>query len=102
MRFCEPARLETIVSRRDIRLEPISNNNPLFLLLYLLVVEPITFPTYYFITNSIMMPTTAGRRKLTRKIITRETPSGVDISDPPSTEESIPALPAEPTPEPQG
>ena len=87
------------MSRRDIRLEPISNNNPLFLLLYLLVVEPITFPTYYFITNSIIIPTIAGRRKLIGKLITQETPSGVDISDPPSTEESIPALPIEPTPE---
>ena len=89
-----------IVSRRDIRLEPISNNNPLFLLLHLLVVEPITFLTCYFITNSIMIPTIAGRRKLTRKITIRETPSGVDISDPPSTEESILALPIELTPEP--
>ena len=43
-----------------------------------------------------MIPTIAGRKKLTRKIITRETPSGVDISDPPSTEESILALPVEP------
>ena len=89
-----------IVNRRDIRLEPISNNNPLFLLLYLLVVEPITFLTYYFITNSIMILTTASRRKLTKKIIIWETLSGVDISDPPSTEESILALLAEPIPEP--
>ena len=88
------------MSRRDIRLEPISNNNPLFLLLYLLVVKPITFLTYYFITNSIIIPTTASRRKLIRKIITWETLSGVDISDPPSIEESIPALPTELTPEP--
>ena len=102
MRFCEPTRLETIVSRRDIRLEPISNNNPLFLLLYLLVVEPITFPTYYFITNSIIIPTITSRRKLIGKLITRETPLGIDISDPPLTEESIPASPTEPIPKPQG
>ena len=46
-----------------------------------------------------MIPTTAGRKKLTGKTTTRETPSGVDISDPPSTEESIPAPPVEPAPE---
>ena len=99
IRFYKPIRLEIIVSRRDIRLEPISNNNPLFLLLYLLVIEPITLLTYYFITNSIMIPITADRRKLIGKLITQETPSGVDISDPPSTKESILALSTELTPE---
>ena len=43
-----------------------------------------------------MIPTIAGRKKLTRKIITQETLSGVDISDLPLTEESILALPIEP------
>ena len=39
-----------------------------------------------------MIPTTASRKKLTRKIITWETLLGIDISDPPSTKESILAL----------
>ena len=46
-----------------------------------------------------MIPAIAGRKKLTRKTITRETPLGVDISDPPSTEELILALSIELAPE---
>ena len=46
-----------------------------------------------------MIPTTASRKKLIRKIITWETPSGVDISDPSLTKELILALSIELTPE---
>ena len=80
-----------IVSRRDIRSEPISNNNPPFSIpSFHLVVEPTTFLTRYFITNLILiMPTIASRKKLTGKIIVQGTPLGADISDPYLIGESI-------------